>query len=111
MKRYWSGRAIASRCFGSAREIDAQARGRFDARQREALLREQLKSIREELGESRDSGAETAVLAAAITSAGMPPEAEERHARKELSRLDRMPEAATEYSMLHTYLEWLTEMP
>ncbi|MDD3651447.1 endopeptidase La, partial [Immundisolibacter sp.] len=49
-------------------------------------------------------------IATAIAKAGMPPEVEE-HARKELKRLERMPEASGEYPMLRTYLDWLTELP
>jgi ATP-dependent Lon protease len=49
-------------------------------------------------------------LAAKIDSAGMPKDAEER-ARRELKRLERMPEAAAEYAMTRTYLEWLIELP
>ena len=61
-------------------------------------------------GETDQNAAEVAELSKAITEAKMPAEAEE-HARKELRRLERMPEAAAEYSMVRTYLEWLTELP
>src|SRR5207302_6683591 len=51
-----------------------------------------------------------AELEKALADAGMPEEVE-KQARKELKRLERMPEAAGEYGMLRTYLEWLTELP
>jgi ATP-dependent Lon protease len=91
-------------------EISAQTKERMDDRQREFLLREQLKTIQKELGEAGDEAAEIEKLGEAILKAGMPPEVE-AHARKELHRLGRMSEAAAEYSMLCTYLEWMTELP
>ncbi|MEC4718938.1 endopeptidase La [Noviherbaspirillum sp. CPCC 100848] len=91
-------------------EIHAQTKERMEDRQREFLLREQLKTIQHELGETEAGDAEAEKLAEAIGRAGMPPEVE-AHVRKELQRLRRMPEAAAEYSMLCTYLEWMTELP
>jgi ATP-dependent Lon protease len=91
-------------------EINAQTKERMDDRQREFLLREQLKTIQKELGETEGGGAELEELREAIANAHMPPEVES-HALKELHRLERMPEVAAEYSMLRTYLEWLTELP
>src|SRR4029453_7384279 len=57
-----------------------------------------------------DSAAEIAELEKAIAEAGMPEEVE-KHARKELKRLERMSEASGEHSMVRTYLEWLVELP
>jgi ATP-dependent Lon protease len=93
-----------------SRDIDVQTKERLGERQREAVLREQLKTIREELGDTDEAAAETERLAEAIARANMPKEVEE-HARKELKRLERMPETSAEYSMLVTYIEWLTELP
>lgn len=89
-------------------EIDKQTKEAMDERQREMLLREQLKAIQKELGD--EDGSEIKDLEEAITKANMPSEVEE-HARKELKRLQSMPEAAMEHSMLSTYLEWLTGIP
>ncbi|WP_151632933.1 endopeptidase La [Noviherbaspirillum aerium] len=91
-------------------EISAQTKERMEDRQREFLLREQLKTIQHELGETEAGDAEVEKLAEAIDKAGMPHDVE-AHVRKELQRLRRMPEAAAEYSMLCTYLEWMTELP
>ncbi|WP_025917944.1 endopeptidase La [Herminiimonas sp. CN] len=91
-------------------DIDEQTKKRLEERQREGLLREQLKTIQKQLGEEDSSAAETAGLLEAITKAKMPEEVN-THARKELRRLERMSEAAGEYSMLRSYLEWLTELP
>jgi ATP-dependent Lon protease len=93
-----------------SRDIDQQTKERFGERQREAVLREQLRTIREELGDSDETAAETERLAEEIAKANMPKEVEE-HARKELKRLQRMSESSAEYSMMLTYLEWLTELP
>jgi ATP-dependent Lon protease len=94
-----------------SRQISEQTKGKIDDRQREFLLREQIKTIQKELGEGEDAKAqEIADLGKKIAEAKMPPEVEE-HAKRELSRLERMPEAAGEYSMARTYLEWLTELP
>jgi ATP-dependent Lon protease len=94
-----------------SRQISEQTKGKIDDRQREFLLREQIKTIQKELGEGEDAKAqEIAELGKKIAEAKMPPEVEE-HAKRELARLERMPEAAGEYSMARTYLEWLTELP
>jgi ATP-dependent Lon protease len=94
-----------------SRQISEQTKGKIDDRQREFLLREQLKTIQKELGEGEDAKAqEIAELTKKIAEAKMPPEVEE-HVKRELARLDRMPEASGEYSMARTYLEWLTELP
>ena len=92
-----------------SREIGEQTQGTIDQRQREYLLREQLKTIQRELGEE-DNAPEIEQIAKAIEDAGMPPEAE-KQAQKELKRLRDMPEAAAEHSMVRTYLDWLTELP
>lgn len=91
-------------------DIDQKTRERFEEHQREVLLREQMKTIQKQLGETEDNTKETAELAAAIGKAGMPEEVE-KQARKELKRLEQMPEAAGEYAMLRTYLDWLVELP
>ena len=94
-----------------SRQISEQTKGKIDDRQREFLLREQIKTIQKELGEGEDAkGQEIAELAKKIAEAKMPPEVEE-HTKRELARLERMPEMAGEYSMARTYLEWLIELP
>ncbi|SFI45808.1 endopeptidase La [Bradyrhizobium sp. Gha] len=91
-------------------EIGQQTRASFDERQREAILREQMATIQRQLGEGDGKAAEVAELTAAIAKANMPPEAD-AHARKELRRYERMPEAAGEAGMVRTYLDWLIELP
>ncbi len=93
-----------------SKEIGERTRAQFDEKQRETVLREQLRQIQRELGDSEDTAAELEQLKSAIDEAGMPEEAA-RHARKEFSRLQRMGENSSESAMLRTYLEWLTELP
>jgi ATP-dependent Lon protease len=93
-----------------SRDIDTRTQESMGQRQREYLLREQLKTIQRELGEDEGHSAEIAELSKAIADAKMPEEVE-KHARQELKRLERMPEAAAEYSMVRGYLEWLIELP
>ena len=94
-----------------SQEIGRQTKASLDERQREVLLREQMAAIQRQLGEGEEGkAAEMAELDKAITNAGMPKEVEDQ-ARKELRRLQRMPEAAGEYGMVRTYLDWLIELP
>lgn len=91
-------------------EIGQKTRASFDERQREAILREQMATIQRQLGEGDGKAAEVTELTAAIAKANMPPEAD-AHAKKELRRYERMPEAAGEAGMVRTYLDWLIELP
>ncbi|HEV7412016.1 MAG TPA: endopeptidase La [Casimicrobiaceae bacterium] len=93
-----------------SREIDERTRASIDDRNREHLLREQMRTIQKELGDGDQTASEIAELDRAITEAKMPEEVE-KQARKELKRLERMPEGAGEYSMVRTYLDWLIELP
>ncbi|HEY1329446.1 MAG TPA: LON peptidase substrate-binding domain-containing protein, partial [Casimicrobiaceae bacterium] len=93
-----------------SKEIGEQTQGRLEERQREVLLREQLKTIQKELGETEGNAAEIEELTALIDKAQMPEEVD-KHARKELKRVSQMSEASPEYSMVRTYLSWLVELP
>jgi len=94
-----------------SQEIGRQTKAALDERQREVLLREQMAAIQRQLGEGEEGkAAEMAELDKAIAIAKMPKEIEDQ-ARKELRRLQRMPEAAGEYGMVRTYLDWLIELP
>ena len=92
-----------------SREIGEQTQGKLDERQREYVLREQLKTIKKELGED-DTQSELDELRQAITDAKMPEEVE-KQALKELRRLEGMPDSSTEHSMVRTYLDWLVALP
>ena len=93
-----------------SRQIDEKTREAFDERQKEAVLRERLRQIQKELGDTDSSPAELEDLQQSIKDAGMPPEVAEQ-AERELKRLQRMSDGAAEYSMTRTYLDWLLAMP
>jgi ATP-dependent Lon protease len=92
------------------RDITEQTQTALGERQREAVLREQLRQLQKELGDDENSDVEMDGLEKAIEKAGMPTEVAE-HARKELKRLQRMNEASPEYGMVRSYLDWLVALP
>ncbi len=93
-----------------SQEIGRQTKAALDERQREVLLREQMAAIQRQLGEGEGKAQDIAELGEAITKAEMPKEVDE-HARKELRRMERMPEASPEFGMVRSYLDWLIELP
>jgi len=94
-----------------SREIDQRTKASVSKREREFLLREQMKAIQKELGEDEGrNSAEIAELRQQITDAGMPEEVH-KQAEKELKRLERMSDGSSEYSMVRSYLDWLVELP
>jgi len=93
-----------------SRQIDERTREAFDERQKEAVLRERLRQIQKELGDTDSSSTELGELRQAIKDAGMPVEVGEQ-AERELKRLERMPDSSAEYSMTRNYLDWLLAMP
>jgi ATP-dependent Lon protease len=92
------------------KKIQTQAQGEMEKMQREYFLREQLKAIQKELGEEDAQAAEIAELEKKIAEAGLPEEPR-KEAQRELERLRRMPPAAADYSVIKTYLDWLTSLP
>ena len=94
-----------------SQEIGRETKASLDSRNREVLLREQMAAIQRQLGEADEGkSAEIAELEKAVANAHMPKEVDDQ-ARKELRRLQRMPEAAGEYGMVRTYLDWLVDLP
>ena len=93
-----------------SKTIGEQTQQSLSSQQREHILREQLRQIQKELGEGDEKPAEISELREQIEKAEMPKEAADQ-AQKELKRLERMPEAAAEYGMIRTYLDWLIELP
>ena len=93
-----------------SREIDERTRETIGDANRKHVLREQMRAIQKELGEGDEGAAEVVELEQKIADAKMPEEVE-KQARKELKRLERMPDGAGESSMIRTYLEWLVELP
>jgi ATP-dependent Lon protease len=82
----------------------------MDRAQRQYFLREQLKAIQKELGEEDGQSMAADELRKKVLEAKMPLEVE-KEVLREVTRLERMPEMAAEYSVLRTYLDWMIELP
>jgi ATP-dependent Lon protease len=91
-------------------KIQEQVQEQVSQSQREYLLREQMKAIQKELGESDDGQAEVDELRKKVEESGMPAEAK-KECERELTRLQRMTPASAEYMVARTYLEWMTSLP
>jgi ATP-dependent Lon protease len=91
-------------------QIQSQVESEVDKGQREFFLRQQLKAIQDELGEGDEQQAEANELRERVEGAGLP-EGAMKAAERELSRLEKLPPAATEHGVIRTYLEWLVELP
>jgi ATP-dependent Lon protease len=92
------------------KKIQSQAQEEMGKAQREYFLREQLKAIQKELGEESEEAATINQLREQLEQAGMPEEAE-KEALRELSRLEKLPAASPEYSVIRTYLDILVSLP
>ncbi|HUI45674.1 MAG TPA: endopeptidase La [Nitrospirota bacterium] len=92
------------------RKIQGQARDQMQKAEREYLLRQQLSAIRKELGEEADEGSEIKNLREKIDQAKLPAEAD-KEAKRELGRMEKLSASSPEYSVIRTYLEWMTSLP
>src|SRR5204862_6678657 len=92
------------------RKIQSQAEEQMGKGPREYFLRDQLKAIQRELGELDSEHAELSELRERIEKAGLPPEAK-READREIGRLERIPSASPESSIIRTYLELIVSLP
>ncbi|HLX12284.1 MAG TPA: endopeptidase La, partial [Bacteroidota bacterium] len=90
-------------------KIQSDVHEEINKSQREFYLREQLKAIQKELGESSDN-VDTEDFKKRIAKANMPEEAR-KTAEKELDRLSKMHTSSAEYSVARTYIEWLLDLP
>jgi ATP-dependent Lon protease len=91
-------------------KIQSQVKGDMDKSQKEYYLRQQLKAIKEELGEKDESQVEIEEYRAKIEEKNLPPEAH-KEAERELDRLARMHPSSAEYTVASTYLDWITALP
>ncbi len=91
-------------------KIQSEVKGGIDKQQRDYYLRQQLKAIREELGETDDTAVEIEEYRTKIAEKDLP-EAAAKEAEREINRLSRMHPSSAEYSVAMTYLDWLTEIP
>jgi ATP-dependent Lon protease len=105
--------AILSRelqVFELGSKIQSQVESEMDKTQREYFLRQQLKAIQDELGETDPEQAEVEELRQQIDGAGLPEEVL-KAANRELGRLEKLPSAAAEYGVIRTYLDWILSLP
>jgi ATP-dependent Lon protease len=105
--------AILSReleVFELGSKIQSQVESEMEKTQREYFLRQQMKAIQDELGESDPEQAELEELRTQIDAANLPEEAL-KAANRELSRLEKLPSAAAEYGVIRTYLDWILAVP
>src|SRR3972149_3654168 len=93
-----------------SKKIGTETKEAMSKAQRDYFLREQLKAIQRELGEEDGKKVETEELRQKIEAAKMPGEFE-KEGQRELSRLERIPEVAAEYSVIRNYLDWMVELP
>lgn len=92
------------------KKIQSEVQEEVARSQREFYLREQLKAIQRELGETSEQEAEINEFRAKIEQSGMPEEAR-REALRELERMSKLPPASAEYGVIRTYLDWLVSLP
>ncbi|HET8569957.1 MAG TPA: endopeptidase La [Candidatus Limnocylindria bacterium] len=90
-------------------KIQSEVQQTLDKTQREYILREQMKAIQKELGEDEGSS-DIKELREKIEAAGMPAEVKEK-ALKEVSRLEKIPQASPEQGVIRTYVDWLVSVP
>jgi len=91
-------------------KINTQVQEEMGRNQREYVLRQQLKAIKEELGELDEGGSDSEEFKTKILDAKMPPEVE-KVALKQFDRLKQMQQSSAEYTVTRTYLDWLVDMP
>jgi ATP-dependent Lon protease len=91
-------------------KISNQAQEELGKAQRDYILREQMKQIQKELGETEPEQAEAALLRERLAKADLPDDVR-KEAERELKRLERLPAAAPDYHVIRTYLEWVLELP
>ncbi len=91
-------------------KIQTQVQSEMEKGQREFFLRQQLKAIQDELGESDPERAEVEELRERLASIELPEDVR-KAAERELARLERLPSAAAEHGVIRTYLEWILTLP
>ena len=91
-------------------KIQSQVKKDMDKGQRDFYLRQQLKAIKEELGEKDEDKTVLEGYRTKIAEKNLPEEAR-KQADQELERLARMPPSSAEYTVATTYLDWLTALP
>lgn len=91
-------------------KIQTKVKDDIDKSQRDFYLRQQLKAIKQELGETDENVVETEEYRKKIDAKNLPEEAK-KEANRELERLSRMHPSSAEYTVASTYLDWITALP
>ena len=91
-------------------KIQTQVQSEIEKGQREFFLRQQLKAIQDELGESDPERAEIEELRERLEALELPEDVR-KAAERELARLERLPAASAEHGVIRTYLEWILTLP
>jgi ATP-dependent Lon protease len=91
-------------------QINNQAQNEMERQQREYLLRQQLRAIQDELGETNPEQADAEMLRKQLEEANLPEEVR-KEAERELSRMEKLPQASPDYHVIRTYLELVLELP
>lgn len=91
-------------------KIQSEIKGQMDKTQKEFYLREQLKAIKKELGESEERTGDIAELRKKLEEKGLPEDAM-KEAERELERLSKMHPSSSEYTVAQTYIDWLLAIP
>jgi ATP-dependent Lon protease len=91
-------------------KIQSQVKNEIEKTQREYFLREQLKAIRQELGETDERVQEANEIRERLQKAALPEEVM-KEAEREVVRLEKLPPGSAEYNVIRTYLDWIMELP
>jgi ATP-dependent Lon protease len=92
-------------------KIATEAQGEMDKAQRDYVLRQQMKAIQKELGEDETGEkAEAGQLRERLDQADLPEEVR-KEAERELRRMEQLPQAAPDYHVIRTYLEYVLDLP
>lgn len=105
--RYWTRHLEVIELAG---RIQAQVGSEITKAQREHFIRQQIKAMQDELGDAGDESSDAAQLLAKLESAN-PPESVKAEAKREIDRLSSIHSSSAEYSIVRTYLDWITSLP
>ena len=111
-KLHWLSLALSKeiQLLELSKQLQGETQERMSKAQREYFLREQLKAIKKELGETDEEEAEINELRTKLKDIDLPEEVR-REAERELARLEKLPPASPEHSVIRTYLDWILVLP
>jgi ATP-dependent Lon protease len=92
------------------KKIQSEVKGQMDKAQKDYYLREHIKALERELGETDEKSREITELLTRLEDAELPPHAM-KEAERELERLKRTPPSSPDHQVIRNYLEWMIELP